>query len=166
MRDPEITAPEVLSGLDALMEGRTNAPEARRLFMTDKAKARVIDFDAWRAERLTREGALEPEPVYFRIGGKDYTMPHEPPATIVLDIVRLKESLGSDAEVSVEALMGIGTGIFGRDAWDEILRENRLGATELGDVIIQAFNAWPDQLVSQEDAVPNRKTRRGRSTSD
>lgn len=133
--------------------------------MSDNNRAKVIDFDAWRAERLAREGTEQPEPVYFRIGGKDYEMPHEPPAAIVLDIVRLKEAMGNDAEVSVEALMGIGTGIFGREAWDEMLRDNRLGATELGDVIIQAFQAWPDQLTSQEDAVPNRKTRRGRPTS-
>lgn len=126
---------------------------------------KVIDFDAWRAERLARDGTEKPEPVYFRIGGKEYPMPPEPPAAIVLDIVRLKEALGSDAEVSVEALMGIGTGIFGAETWGSILRDNGLGASELGDVIIQAFHAWPDQLVSQDDAVPNRKTRRGRPTS-
>lgn len=129
------------------------------------SNAKVIDFDAWRAERLAREGSVEPDPVYFRIGGKDYEMPHEPPAAIVLDIIRLKEALGNDAEVSVEALMGIGTGIFGRDQWDEMLRENKLGATELGDVIIQAFHAWPDQLVNEDDAVPNPKTPKGRKRS-
>lgn len=127
--------------------------------------AKVIDFDAWRAERLAREGADEREPVVFRIGGKEYPMPPEPPAAIVLDVVRLKEAIGEDAEVSVEALMGIGTGIFGREAWDEMLRENRLGATELGDLVIQAFNAWPDSIASTEGAVPNRKTRRGRKPS-
>lgn len=126
---------------------------------------KVVDFDAWRAERLAREGADERPPVMFRIGGKEYPMPPEPPASIVLDVVRLKEAIGEDAEVSVEALMAIGDAIFGKDAFGEMLRVNRLHATELGDLIIQAFNAWPDQLVDTEDAVPNRKTRRGRKPS-
>src|SRR5688500_16514856 len=109
---------------------------------------KVIDFDAWRAERLAREGSKEQTPVKFKIGGKEYDMPPEPPASIVLDVVRLKEAVGEDAEVSVEALMGIGDAIFGKDEFAMMLRVNKLGATELGDLIIQAFNAWPDQLVS------------------
>jgi len=162
-----LTAPEVLAGLDALMEGRTNAPEAMRITRRPMSNnnAKVIDFDAWRAERQAREGEDTRPPIMFRIGGKEYPLPPEPPASIVLDVVRLKEALGVDAEVSVESLTAIGDALFGRDNFREILQVNRIPATELGDLVIQAFNAWPDQLVATEDAVPNRKTRRGRKPS-
>lgn len=124
---------------------------------------KLIDFDAWRTAHAP-EGSLEP--VLFRVGGKDYSLPLEPPASIVLDVIRLKKAADAtdggaeNAEVSLDALTRIGVAMFGEANWQEILIDNRIGAVEMGDLIIQAFRAWPEHLTQLEDAVPNRRTRR------
>lgn len=160
MSDRELIAPEVLAGIDALLEGDTNAPEARRVLMSDKPK--VIDFDAWRAERLANEGEPQP-PVMFRIGKRNYPLPAEPPATIALDVIRLKEAKGDDASVPISSLAKIGAAMFGEDIFRDILEVNHIGAAEMGDLIIQAFGAWPE--ANDEEPVPNRETRRARKPS-
>lgn len=121
---------------------------------------KVIDFDRWRAERAVKEGE-EQGPV-FRIGGKEYPLPPEPPATVAVDVIRLKETLkDGDASVPLSAFVRIGTAMFGRDAFRTMLEENNVGAAELGDLILQAFGAWNVDIEDEEGkARPNRSTRR------
>lgn len=134
----------------------------------------VIDFDAFRREKAAQGGT--PAPILFRVGGKEYPIPSEPPAAVALDIIRMKRTVDqAQAEAdaaraaglpaaetatktgmaSLESLMGIGEAIFGLEAFAEILRENRIGSVELGELITKAFDAWP---ASEGDAAPNPRT--------
>lgn len=126
----------------------------------------VIDFDRWRAEHAQSMGAGEQPPV-FRIGGVNYPMPIEPPATIAVDVIRLKHDLkDGDASVPIEAFVKIGEGIFGADVFREMCVLNSIGAAEMGDVILQAFSVWQNIDVAEGEARPNRRARRAkRSTS-
>ena len=125
----------------------------------------VIDFDRWRAERAAKEGGGEPPPV-FRIGGEDYPMPLEPPATIALDVIRLKHDMvDGDASVPIEAFVRIGEGIFGAETFREMCSKNAIGAAEIGDVIMQAFQVWQHIDVAEGEARPNRKTRRRKTST-
>jgi hypothetical protein len=132
--------------------------------MAPTQPSKVIDFDLYRKERAAKENeGPPPEPVVFRIGGKDYPLPTDPPATIVLDVIRLKETKGTDATAPIEALASLGAAMFGEENFREILTVNKIGAAEMGDLIIQAFGAWPDS--TEEKPSPNRATRRRKPTS-
>jgi len=122
------------------------------------ADQKVIDFDAYRKEREARLG--KGDGVIFRIGGKDYPLPDEPPATIALDVIRLKADLkGATADVPLAALAKIGNAMFGEAGFRGMLAENNVGAAEMGDLILQAFGAWKIDIEDGE-ARPNRATRR------
>lgn len=123
--------------------------------MTNK----VIDFDRWRAERAQKEEPTEGP--MFRIGGKEYPLPVEPPATIALDVIRLKETMeDADASVPLEALARIGATLFGRDAFRQLLDENNVGAAEMGDLVLQAVSVWQQEVLDEGEARPNRRARR------
>lgn len=123
---------------------------------------KVIDFDAWRRERDILAGEVELP--MFRIGGKEYAMPAEPPATIALDVIRLRDTLkdGGDAAVPLGAFVKIGNAMFGEDVFREILEDNGVGAAEMGDLVLQAMGAWQHLDLDEEkaEARPNRQTRR------
>lgn len=128
--------------------------------------SKVIDFDAWRRERDARDGDVE-APV-FRIGGEEYPLPAEPPATIALDVIRLKETLkDADASVPLSAFVRIGNAMFGRETFRDILDTNGIGAAEMGDLILQAMGAWQHIDLDEEieEARPNRKTRRAKRST-
>lgn len=126
---------------------------------------KVIDFDRWRAERAQSVGEETPDAPVFRIGGKEYPLPVEPPATVALDVIRLKDTMeDADASVPLEALYRIGNSLFGADTFRAICDENGIGAAELGDMILMAVGVWQNK-VSDEDAVPNRRTRRARRST-
>lgn len=127
------------------------------------ADHKVIDFDAYRKEREARLG--EAEAVVFRIGGRDYPLPPEPPAAIALDVIRLKADMkDATADVPLAALAKIGGAMFGDDAFREMLVENNVGAAEMGDLIIQAFGAWKID-VEDGEARPNRRARRAKPST-
>ncbi len=129
--------------------------------MTDR---KVVDFDRWRAERAARQGEEDNAPV-FRIGGKEYPLPVEPPAHLAIDAIRLKHDLNDDAEaaVPIEALARMRAALFGEDTFRELLVEHKIGAAEMGDLVIQAMSVWK---LDEDEARPNRQTRRRkRSTS-
>lgn len=127
--------------------------------------SKVVDFDRWRAERAQKAGEEDAEGPVFKIGGKEYQLPVEPPATVALDVIRLKETMkDADAAVPLEALSRIGASLFGADTFRAILDENHVGAAEMGDLVLAAVSVWQTK-VSAEDAVPNRKTRRRRRPS-
>src|SRR5688500_5628357 len=120
---------------------------------------KVIDFDRWRAERAQKEEPAD-GPV-FRIGGEEYPMPVEPPATIALDVIRLKETMkDGDASVPLDALARIGSTLFGRETFRDILEKNDVGAAEMGDLVLQAVSVWQTDVLDEGEARPNRKTRR------
>lgn len=121
----------------------------------------MIDFDAFLKELHEKEPEA-PAPTVFRIGGKDYPLPHDLPAVIALDIVRLKRVMDAKAEVDPSVLMEIGEGLFGRDAWREILVDNRIGVAGLGDLITQAFHAYG--AISEEPA-PNPEAPAGKTST-
>jgi len=117
---------------------------------------RVVDFDAFRRARDANAG--EVEPVVFRLGGTDYHLPPEPPATVVLDALRLEETLKDRSRiVPLKALRDMGYALFGEKQFRKMLEDNGVGAAEMGDLILEAFKAWPDLL---EEAPPNREARR------
>jgi len=126
----------------------------------------VIDFDRWRAERAAKEEEAGAEPPVFRIGGKNYPLPIEPPATVAVDVIRLKHDLkNADASVPIEAFVNIGSAIFGKDTFRKMCDTNHIGASEMGDVILQVFSVWQNIEVAEGEARPNRKTRRARKPS-
>lgn len=126
---------------------------------------KVIDFDAWRRERDAKLGK-DVEPTIFVIGGKEYVMPLEPPATVALDIIRLKETKGDDAMVPFTSINRIGIAMFGsEETWKQILDENNVGASEMADLVLQAFAAWGDIEIEEGEARPNRETRRAKPST-
>jgi hypothetical protein len=122
----------------------------------------VIDFDAWRAERVAAESS-KAEPVKVKVGGKEYPLPPTLPATVALDVIRYRRAKGDDATVPATMLMNIGESLFGTEAFRKILDENGLDVDGMGQLIMMAFKAY-DQSEG-EDAVPNRKTRRAQKRS-
>lgn len=127
----------------------------------------VIDYDAFQREKAARDvaatnGDKPPEPTFFIIGGKKYQLPTEVPATVVLDVVRLRKGVGLQKEAQVEQMIGIGDALFGPETFREILEVNKLGASDIGAVVLHALGATGN---SSEDARPNRRTRRARKDS-
>lgn len=102
---------------------------------------RTVDFDAFRAEQKL-------EPLKLRIGGKERELPPSLPAALALDVIRLQEALGPDADPGVEDLMKIGAGLFGgKDAFLEVLADGGVGMTELPsliEMIIAEYTRVPD----------------------
>lgn len=121
----------------------------------------LIDFDAFQRERKAADGQT-PEPILFKIGGKEYPLPSEVPAVVVLDVVRLRKQDGLSSETKVEQLLAIGDALFGADVFREICTTNRLSSSEMGQVVLTALGATS---TNAEDARPNRKTRRARKAS-
>jgi hypothetical protein len=113
---------------------------------------KVIDFDAYRAERANREHEAG-EPPTIVVGGKVYTLPRELPAALALDIVRLKKDIGVEADAPASLLLTAGEQLFGPDTFREILVENQMGVVEMGDLITQAFRTYEPE--SEDGTVPN-----------
>lgn len=127
---------------------------------------KVIDFDRWREERAQVAGEEAEQQPVFRIGGVDYPLPVEPPATVAVDVIRLKHDMkDGDASVPIEAFVRIGNEIFGAETFRDLLSKNGVGAAEIGDLILQVFSIWQNVDVAEGEARPNRKTRRGRKPS-
>lgn len=125
--------------------------------------ARVIDFDAFLAERKAQEGDTAEAP-RVKVGGKEYTLPVDLPAIVAVEVLRGMREQGADAEVAATTLEEIGRALFG-DQWGPMLRETQMGLKEMAQLIIQVFSLYdPSQ---GEETIPNRRTRRAqkRSTS-
>lgn len=114
---------------------------------------RLIDFDAARAERRR-------EPVTLRIGGRDYVLSAGLPASVALDMIRLKAHEDPDATIPYTELESIGQRLFGSDNWAAILDGARLDLEELGDLIRMTVSALQ---AGSDDGSPNRATRRAKA---
>jgi hypothetical protein len=137
----------------------------------------TIDYDAFERERAAASGDPA-EPLLFRFRGKDYPLPHEVPATVVLDAVRLRHQPQDrkgkkrdpfQAEAQVEQLVAIGDALFGPEAFREILASRGadglpMGSSAIGRVVMAALGATSGGA-PEETARPNRATRRAQKAS-
>lgn len=124
--------------------------------------ARVIDFDAFRAEQKAKQGDVEP--LQVKVGGKVYDLPPALPATIAVDVIRLNKEGGAGADVPVDMIWNIGAALFG-EHFRPILDENQMTVQEMAQLITETFKLYDP--TGGKDAAPNRETRRAqkRSTS-
>lgn len=120
----------------------------------------VIDFDAFRAEREPSDPASQRK---FRIGGKEYGMAPVIPAALVLKVLRVKQELGEDAEVTLDVLESLGRSVFGTEAWDTILIEHQIGFDEIVLLLEKIITAYAPKVMGTE--VPISGTSRSSTTS-
>lgn len=113
---------------------------------------RVVDFDAARSERRR-------EPVLLRIGGHEYQLSAGIPASVALDMIRLRAHEGDHFAIPYEELESIGARLFGADNWTAILDRERLDLEELGELIKMTVDALQS---GSDDGPPNRATRRAK----
>lgn len=154
------TAPEVMAGLDALMEGRPDDPAAKKIlddslrdrrqtYVTDAIQ--VVDFDAYRAER-------DRAPIPFRIDGVTYDLPPTLPAAIAVDIIRLKQSMGDDEKVDIIKIVEFCEAVFGTDLWKTILDRHRVALDEIPhllEMVLEAYTSDPKEaMVSPTSETP------------
>lgn len=111
--------------------------------------ARVVDFDAARAERHR-------EPVRLRVGGEWYELSAGLPASVALDVIRWRGESGDDFTIPYEELQSIGERLFGAANWAGILDRGRLDLDELGELLLMTIRT----LMAKDDGPPNRATRR------
>ena len=114
---------------------------------------RIIDFDAFRAEQ-------KHEPVFLKIGGTTFEMSPTLPASVAIDVVRLKHDIDDSKEVPVEALQAIGEAVFGAEIWERLLREQRLTVNEIPSLIIKVIEIYSSE--DDEEVPPKASTRRTR----
>lgn len=106
--------------------------------------ARVIDFDKFRAES-------KEEPVEFIIGGKTYVLPPSLPASMAVDVLRMKANMDDDEEVPAEQMDNFGRSLFGPTMWTELLGEHRITIDEISPLMEQVFEAY---MGAPEDEGP------------
>lgn len=112
---------------------------------------RVIDFDAFRAEQ-------KQEPITLRIGGQDFELPAFVPASAAMDLVRLREEMGDNAEIPADRLMSIAIELLGGKARFEALTSaTNLGLDELPALVRMVMEAYQDRL-------PDPQTRQEKAT--
>lgn len=118
---------------------------------------KLIDFDAFRAE----QGEV---PIKFRIGGAEYDLPPALPASIAVDVIRMKQTMSDDEEVDVEDLMRFCEAVFGSELWREILDKHRISLAEIPkllEMVLEAYTADP----KAEEPSPTSETTKSSSGS-
>jgi hypothetical protein len=116
---------------------------------------RFVDFDAARAER-------EEETLTLRAYGKTFELPGSMSAALLLDLLRMEEENGHDAEVSVRDAVGLLRRALPASVLDELLAADDFMAedfVELASMVLRAYSAG-DQ---GEAPAPNREERRRQS---
>lgn len=106
---------------------------------------RVIDFDKFRAES-------KDEPVEFIIGGKTYNLPSSLPASMAVDVLRMKADMDDDEEVPAEQMDTFGRSLFGPTMWEALLNEHRITVDEISPLMEQVFEAYMGE--PEESADP------------
>lgn len=120
---------------------------------------KVIDFDAFRAERKR-------EPVVLRIGGVDYILASSMPASVAVDVIRLRRDIGEDEDVPLEVLDEMGRAVFGETVWRDLLADHRLEVDELGDLLQMVLAAYtPAKPETPEDPQAASTQETGTSSS-
>lgn len=106
---------------------------------------RVIDFDKFRAES-------KDEPVDFIIGGKTYALPSSLPASMAVDVLRMKAEMDDDEEVPAEQMDLFGRSLFGPTMWEALLHEHRITIDEISPLMEQVFEAYMGSTEEDDDA--------------
>ena len=96
---------------------------------------RTIDFDKFRAEQ-------KDEPVEFIIGGKTYYLPSSLPASMAVDIMRMRTNMDDDDDVPAEVMDTFGQSLFGASMWSELLREHRITVDEISPMLEKVIEAY------------------------
>lgn len=111
----------------------------------------TIDFDAFRAERSA-------EPIVLRLGGEDYELPPALPASIALDLIRLRKEKGDTAEVPPDEIERFARLILGAKG-EEII--GKVSIDELGTLLVRLLGVYsppnpasPAETKEKEPASP------------
>lgn len=121
----------------------------------------TIDFDKFRAEQQL-------EPIKFTIGGVTYDLPPTLPASVAVDVIRMKIEIGEDANIPVETLDVFGSSIFGPELWRTVLDRHRVTLEELPTLIRMVLGAYTaDEAADdpKEEASPTSPTTESSSAS-
>jgi hypothetical protein len=123
--------------------------------------ARLIDFDAARAERTK-------EPLLLRAYGQTFELPGSLPAALFLDIVALEEAKGAEAEVTFNESLGLLQRVFPAKVLDQLLESDDFSVddfTELAGLVVKTYMTMPGQESTQGNSpAPNRAARRHPAT--
>jgi hypothetical protein len=127
--------------------------------MGASTSTRLVDFDAFRLERT------KSEPVVVLVGGQEYELPADLPATVALEALRLQEGINDgsvDPGLLVSSTHRIATGLFGEEQLARLLDSSHLSLAELSELIGRVLGAYGSAAVAPP---PNRATRRAASRS-
>lgn len=113
--------------------------------------SRFIDFDAERAERTK-------EPLILRAYGQEFELPGTMSAALFLDVVRMGEEKGSDAQVSAKDSIGLLRRVLPDEVLDSLTARADFDVNDLIELAKMVMQAYHEQ--SGEAPAPNRATRR------
>lgn len=125
--------------------------------MTTVPESKLIDFDAYRAEQ-------DEVPVKFRIGGVIYDLPPAIPASVAVDIIRMKQEMEDDEKIEAGTLMGFCADVFGSELWAMVLDRHRLSLPEIPkllEMVLEVYTADP----KEEPVSPTSETAESSSGS-
>ena len=114
-----------------------------------------IDFDAARSERTK-------EPLTLRAYGQEFELPGAMSAALFLDVLRMEEERGTDAEVSVKDAVGLLKRVLSDEVLDNLTARPDFDLNdliELAQLVMRAYNQTPEGD-SGESPAPNRAARR------
>ena len=112
---------------------------------------RVVDFDAFRAERNA-------EPVAVIIGGETYELPADMPAEVALEVVSLRRDLDDGDDLPVERIEPIARALFGEQMFDDIVKKHRVTAVELGALVSSVFGYYNKAMLPNSAAATTPQT--------
>lgn len=115
--------------------------------MTD---SRYRDFDQAWAEKAEAEGS--PQPLIFKLKGREWQLPGNIPAAIIIKILRMKKRDPGE-DVPEDEQMDMALSLFGEEQLDQLLGTG-IDVDQLGDLIMWALDQYG------LSAVPNRAARR------
>ncbi len=119
---------------------------------------RFIDFDAARAERSA-------EPLVLKAFGKTFELPASLSAALMLDVIRIQEERGDDAEVTLAESLKLLRLLLPGDVLEQLLAERDFSLDDFGKLLEMVMAAYTGGSPG-ESVAPNRAARRqaGRST--
>jgi hypothetical protein len=116
---------------------------------------RYIDFDEARAERRR-------EPVVLHAYGRDFELPGNIPAGVLLDVVRIQDEQGPDSELSTGDSLGMLSRMLPQDVLDELLSHADFDMADLLQLLhmVMAVYTAPAGDGPGEQASPSGAARR------
>jgi hypothetical protein len=113
--------------------------------------SRFIDFDATRAER-------ENESITLQAFGETFDLPGAMPASVLLDIVRMTDARGDDADMTVSESVELLRRMVPPTVLDPLLDRDDFTTEDLFDLVKLVVGAYAGE--SGETPAPNREQRR------